>query len=230
MTFAEMRYEAEILFESITSGAAPGFNDAEWGVIFTAAQRKLVLDILNEGVARNTRNSLILTPLITAGELAVADTDDFYLNSDDTPAQTIDTAVVHFPDEIFWILDEYVETAEYDRIPLLSKTYEFYQKNLDNPFNSPDLIEGFWVIRLNDASAATEFNRPVFISNGIAITKYHYIGVEHPDNYEIALGSDCILHESIHGEIVSTAVKLAHQSVIDPNGFQLAVAGDSLSK
>ena len=230
MTFAEMRLETQILFESINSDAAPGFSDTEWGYIFTVAQRQVVLNLLREGIALDTRNSLILTPLIVSGELAVGATDDFYLNSDDTAAQTIDTAVVHFPDEVFWILDEYVETATISRIPLLSKTYEFYQKNLDNPYDGPSTIEGFWVMRRNDDSAATEFNRPVFISDGTAITSYHYLGVEHPDQYSIALGSDCVLHESIHGDIVKLAVKLAHLSVIDPNGFQLAVASDALTK
>lgn len=228
MTFDEMRYEAEVLFESITSDAAPGFTDEEWGVILTAAQRKIVLRILQEGIARDIVNSLQLTALVNVNTITDFTDDTYYLNSDGTSAQTVATNIDNFDAETFWVLDEYVATSSYDRIPLHRKTYEYYQKNIDNPYSNPDPIEGFWILSLQDENSGDAQSRPVFITDGSTITSYKYISVKHPDYYDIASGSDCVLHESLHGDIVSLAVKLAHQSVIDPNGFQIAVAADQL--
>jgi len=229
MTFAEMRTEAETLFESIISDAAPGFTNAEWGTMFTAAQRIVVRNILKDGIAKDILNSLMLTALIVYDAISDFTTDDFYLNSDGTPAQTIDTSTDNFESDVYWVLDEYAVTATCSRIPLLRKTYDFYQKNIDNPFTQPDTVDGFWILSLQDTDDVSQ-SRPVFITDGSEITNYKYIGIEHPDTYAIASGSDCVLHESLHGDIVSMAVNLAHKSIIDPEGFQMAIATEQLKK
>jgi hypothetical protein len=66
-------------------------------------------------------------------------------------------------------------------------------------------------------------NVPVFITDGTTPTGYYIVGVYHPDNYPIALATPCILNESIHSKIVEQAVTLARMSVVDTQGYQLAM-------
>lgn len=222
MIFAEMRDEAQILYESINSADAPGFTNAEWGDIFTLAQRRVVRRILERGLEENIISMTALAPLINEEETSTITTDDYFLNSDGTAAFTLDTTTSYIPAKYFWMLDEYVVTATEDRIPLLRKSFHFYQKNLDNPYASPSVEEGYWVISVLDEDNDNT-HRPVFITDGSEPTEYHYVAVEHPDEHAIADGSNCVLNESIHGDIVREAVVIAHMSVIDPNGFQLVV-------
>jgi hypothetical protein len=228
MTFNEMVTEAELLYESLNSSDAPGFTNEEWGQLFTVAQRKVVVKILEEGVEKNAFNQLAIEKLIqnTTYLAASFDTDDHFLNSNNTVATRLD---VVFNTKFFWILDEYVITATGTNIPLKRITYDFYRVNIKNPFRIPSNVEGFWVLQYN--------NNPVFITDGTAITEYHIIGVEHPDgypdSYPIVSGvvyptaggtqASC-LNPSVHPRIVEEAVTLARMSVNDAQGYQLAMA------
>ena len=215
MTVSQMRDEAELLYESINSSAAPGFIDAEWNIILTAAQRKVVIDILKEGVTRNSLNMLSVEILIQTDSYTSFSIDTFFKNSNDTSARTIDTGVKVFETKFFWVLDEYADTASDSNIPLKRISFDFYRTNIDNPFRTPNSIDGFWLLQYN--------NKPVFITDGTVITKYSIIGVYHPDNYNLVIGGLCVLNEGIHSRIVEKAVELAHMSVIDPQGYQLAL-------
>jgi len=217
MIFAEMRTEVEILYEFVNSNAAPGFTDAEWGTIFTAAQRRIVLKILADGVANGAFNRLAIEALIKTIQYNTWTTSTYYLNTDGTAAKELDDT---FDVTLFWILDEYVTSSTYPRIPLKTITFEEYQANLSNPFKKPDLLEGFWVIHKTGV--------PTIITDGTTILLYNIVGVEHPDNYAIASGSDCVLNESVHSLIVADAMKLARMSVNDAEGFQIAVAADAI--
>ena len=231
MTFEEMRYETEILYESINSNPSPGFDDTEWAVILTASQRRVVRKILRDGINSNSTNRVALTSLIKVNSYASFSDSEYYLNLDGTPARELDSVVIgdiNFDNTIFWILDEYVTTEDLSRVPLVPITFEEYQSNFNNPFKKPiaNNVEGFWV--LNKLSNATGEESPTIITDGTVLTGYKIIGVVHPDNFPIASGSDCVLNEWVHADIVMDAVKLAHMSVLDANGFQLAIAGDAL--
>jgi hypothetical protein len=219
MTFAEFKAETELLYESINSSAAPGFTDAEWGQLLTIAQRKVVKTILDEGVTKNAFNQLAIEKLMQADSYTVTATDGHFLNTDGTAAQTINTGTKAFDVKFFWIIDEYVKTAAVNNIPLKRISFDFYRINKDNPFRKPDIDEGFWLLQYN--------NKPVFITDGSALTNYYLIGVHHPDTYPIGTGltygvEGSWLNEGAHYRIVEEAVKLARMSVIDPQGYQLA--------
>jgi len=226
MTFNEMRAEAELLYESIDSSNAPGFLDVEWGQFFTVAQRKIVMKILNEGINKNIHNQLAIEKLVqTDNYIDLTSTDTHYKNTDGTAAQTIDTGTKEFNLDFCWILDEYVNTATINNIPIKRITYDFYRTNLQNPFRIPDIEEGYWVLQFN--------NIPVFITDGTTLTSYYIVGVEHPDKYPISPGivypettgtEASVLNKSVHSRIVEEAVTLARMSVVDAQGYQLALA------
>lgn len=227
MTFEEMKSEAELLYESINSNDAPGFLDTEWAQFFTIAQRKIVLRILKEGVTRNAFNQLAIEKLIQHDDYVSFTTNSHFKNSDESDSFTINTGIKAFNSDYFWILDEYMQTGAgpslITNIPLKRITFDFYRLNKDNPFRVPDSDEGYWIIQYN--------NLPVFITDGVTPTGYYLVGVKHPDNYPIISGTvydadnnaSC-LNVSVHPKIVEEAVTLARMSVVDAQGYQLALA------
>jgi len=220
MTFTEMRSEAELLYESINSSAAPGFTNAEWGQILTIAQRKVVEDILKDGVTKNAFNMLAIEKLLQPDSYTSFSTDTHFKNSTGTSAVCLNIVTKVFETKFYWIIDEYVETASYGNIPIKRVSFDFYRVNIENPFRSPNPIDGYWLLQYN--------NVPVFITDGTVITKYCIVGVHHPDLYPIALGTGypveaSCLNEGVHSKIVEEAVTLARMSVIDAQGYQLSM-------
>lgn len=233
MTFNELLTETELLYESLNSSDAPGFTQEEWGQLFTIAQRKVVLKILQEGVEKNALNQLAIEKLIQEDSYLVFTTNLHFKNADGSPAKQLD-AVLN--PKFFWILDEYVATAIYPMIPVRRITYDFYRRNLSNPFRKPDPVEGFWMFQQSlvvPTDVAATGTVPIFITDLVTsvITGYYVVGVFHPDNYPIVSGivyptggtqASC-LNPSVHPRIVEEAVTLARMSVVDQAGYQLAV-------
>jgi hypothetical protein len=213
MTFLEMRHEAELLYESINSSAAPGFTDEEWGIILTRSQHSVVEEILKKGVVRDASTELAIEILFKTNSYSSFENDDYFKNADGSAAKR-STAILN--DKFIWILDEYADTASLNNIRLRRITFDFYRINLDNPFRHPHPETGFWIVQKD--------NIPVFITDGTAITSYNVLGVEHPDNYPIDSTHDCILNKGVQCAIIEAAVKLARMSVIDTAGYQLAMA------
>lgn len=224
MTFVEMRREAELLYESINSSDAPGFTDTEWGIILTAAQRKVVRRILEEGINSSAFNQLAIQALVVNNSYSIFTTNAYFKNSNGSVARCLNTTLLGgetFNTSYFWILDEYVSTATVSNIPVFKIDYDFYRKNLDNPFRTPNIVDGIWMLHYN--------NIPVFITDGSVITAYYVIGVQHPDNYPINSTNNCILNTGVHSMIVQEAVSLARMSVSDAQGYQLSLAEFSKS-
>jgi hypothetical protein len=213
MTFTEMRSEAELLYESINSSAAPGFTNAEWGIILTRSQHDVVEDILQKGVVRDASTMLAIEKLFRPVAYTSFTTDTHFKNSDGSAAQILNSAL---DSKFIWILDEYVDTADKTNIRLRRITFDFYRINLDNPFRHPDEDDSFWILQKD--------NVPVFITDGATITSYNVLGVDHPDNYPIDETHNCVLNGNIHCKIVEGAVKLARMSVVDIPGYQAALA------
>ena len=231
MTFAEMKLETKILYESINSSDAPGFQSSEWQIIFNLAQRKVVWDILNKGLTKDAFTMRMLEPItVYANDDTEVANVDYYLNSDNSAAIgfTLD-------ESIFWVLDEYLKTDDYNKIPLKRITYDFYQDNLKNPFKKPGIGDDkkFWII---SATKGTDYNT-VIISDGTTLTNpvYKTMGVYHPDENEIDIvdgyTNGCSkLAKAAHPLIVERAVKLAHLAVTDTEGFQLQFAENQLKR
>lgn len=235
MTFEQMHSEAELLYESINSSAAPGFTDSEWGQLLTIGQRKVVLKILRSGIERDTFNSRAIEKLVMKYSYLgpgsfIADT--FYKNSDGTPAWRLINSV---EPEFFWMLDEYVTVVgKTNHIPVKHITFDFYNTNIKNPFRTPSIEESYWLLTYSDfVPTEAASNTPVVITDGEEANSYVLIGVLHPDNYPIESGTTyptvggtdaSCLNPSVHHMIVEEAVTLARMSVVDPQGYQLALA------
>jgi len=239
-----MMKEAELLYESLNSSNAPGFLEEEWGQLFTIAQRKVVINILKEGVNKNAFNQLAISPLIQ--EQIYYDTDfEGDTHFKETNKQTVSLrlkSTVQFETKFFWILDEFVilmdtstvPATNHFQVPVKRITYDFYRINLDNPFRTPTEDDGYWLLQHNNGVTIIG-NRG--LDGQPTVTSYHIIGVYHPDNYPIVSGvtyppppvgftgtQASVLNPSVHPKIVEEAVTLARMSVTDAQGYQLAVA------
>lgn len=224
MTFVEMRREAELLYESINSSDAPGFTNTEWGYILTVAQRKVVRRILEDGINKNAFNQLAVEFLVKDDSYFAFMLDHHFKNTDGTTARRLNTTPPvgkEFDSTYFWILDEYATTSTASNIPLMKINYDFYRKNIENPFRTPNVVDGFWVLQYDNA--------PVFITDGSLVSGYYIVGVQHPDNYPIDAAHDCLLNEGVHSDIVQEAITLARMSVTDAQGYQLSMAEFSKS-
>ena len=211
MTFTQMRTEAELLYESINSSDAPGFTATEWGTLLTAAQRKVVMAILNDGIERNALNQLAIERLVQGDSYTAFTTESHFKHADGTSAQKLNTGTKAFDSRFFWILDEYVSTGTgptlVTNIPVVKINFDFYRKNIENPFRIPTPEDGYWMLQYN--------NTPVFITDGTPVTAYYVVGVHHPNNFPIGQATNCVLNEGIHYKIVEEAVNLARMSVTD---------------
>jgi hypothetical protein len=216
MTFQEMKTRAEILFEAIDSDDVAGFTDNEWTDLFNQAQYKVVLEILNDGIARNSFNRRAIDPLIqtdnVAGTLSV---------SGSSPKFT-----VTLTDEIWWVLkvtaSVTIDGNSYTDILVDSISYDEYHANKDNPFKNPDKDERYWRYPLN--------NDMIVITDSVTSLddiEVEYVRLASSIN---ASGDASELHESVHPAIVEVAVRLAHKSLEESTGYQLqALENDSPS-
>ena len=86
MTATEMMYEAEILYESIASADAPGYNPREWSHLLTAGQEKVIKEIIDKGLDREEKYKKAISPLFknisvaAAGFVITSHYVGFYLN------------------------------------------------------------------------------------------------------------------------------------------------------
>jgi len=230
MLFADMKRETKVLYESINSSAAPGFTDSDWQILFNAAQRKLIWDILKKGLTKDAFTMRMLEPITVYCTDATTSAVDYFLNSDDSAALGFE-----LDDAIFWVLDEYLSDTTHDRIPLKRITYDFYQANLHNPYKKPGIDDDkyFWVISSTvDASSNT-----VVITDGTTLitATYHAIGIQHPDENPISQAdvytNGCSkISKAAHPLIVERAESLAHLAVTDPEGYQLQLAENQLQR
>ncbi len=216
MTANEMKYAAKVIFESIDSDDAPSFTDGEWGVILSFAQHSIVLDILKEGLSENEQSRVAIQALIKSGSNSVVAPIDSTSVYDNAYTFTLDPNV----NDVWIALDLGVDTDSINNIEIKPISFDFYRKNINNPFRKPDIDDKFWGLYESG-------NNIIVITDGTPVTNLRFEYVDNLEKYPIlpdpTAEVDCILHSSIHKTIVSKAGALAHLYVQDPQGYQMQV-------
>lgn len=229
LTAAEMKYEAQIIYESIASANAPGFIDSEWSVLLTQAQEKVVKNIIKEGIDKNEENRRAIESLIKFEDnLTIsASSGPYYGNG-------IYAYKVQVPSpslKVLDILDSHIKISATTPIYVKIKpvSYEYIFSNHNNPFRKPSLEEDgyFWrVVRDNTELIITD--RTLNPTNDRYVMTY----VKRPEPIivttlvgqtidGISVQSDCQLHHSIHREIVKQAATLAYAYLQEQTGYQI---------
>jgi hypothetical protein len=70
LTAQQMEYEAKLVYESLASADAPGYNSRMWSVLLTQAQEKIVLEVIKQGLDNDELNRRKISPLLKQGVLA----------------------------------------------------------------------------------------------------------------------------------------------------------------
>ena len=241
MTAAQMKYEFEVGYDSITNFEAPGYSNKEISTFLTKAQEELVLDVYRNSnhYKEEFKTSLIrLKTAQTAVGISITG-GSVYPNS----------YCVELNDDVLLVFNENVNllTGPTHEFPNISLSYvavkpvddDYYHANINNPFKCPTL-ERVW--RLTDSTLTDKrhvyispLNAPVvrvviqyykkplpivimdagYVAGDGAIDGVNWVAYT-------ALALDCALDPIMHRQIVDRAIKLAYAAVQDEKGFQIS--------
>lgn len=234
MTTNEFREEFDILYNNIDSMASPGLDDYERSVFLTLAQEKLVKLYMNpmgnkykEGFEGSEKRRTDLKELITDYK------NNNQLVNDDIKINP--TSVLYqIPNNVFQIINEKVtikdpcsvgKSLTFKNVPVIPKTHDEYNIQINNPFKKPN---GSKVWRLDYNSIEPGVEIVELISNQ-QLFEYQMRYVKFPEPIILSTLVDGLsihgqtiertseLRESMHSEIVRTAVELATLSYKEDN-------------
>jgi hypothetical protein len=206
--------------------ASPGLDDYERSVFLTLAQEKLVKLYMNpmgnkykEGFEGSEKRRIDLKELITD-----------YKNNTQLPNLdnkiSPDSVIYQIPNNIFQIINEKVKIKDpcsvgksitYKSIPVIPKTHDEYNIQINNPFKKPNNSK-VWRLDYNSIQPGVEI---VELLSNQQIFEYQMRYVKFPEPIILSPLIDNLsihgqtaertseLRESIHSEIIRTAVELA---------------------
>jgi len=230
MDAAQFAYEFDVVYESIASDNAPGYEVHEKSIILSRAQEEILNDILEEGVEANEFNRLAVSPIfkkvsVTSGNIS---SNSHYTNGYIVDLNSSDSITLG---NIRFILNERAN-SDIDITPI---SYNFYKANKDNPYKNPDSDE-FWRLILEGTSRA----EVVIITDGTTLSSYkmEYIEKLTPiivpgvtistiiDDVTVdatynSNGLTSCLHHSVHRKIITKAAQNADIYIKDQLGVQL---------
>jgi len=240
MTAEQMKYEAELIFESIASDAAPGYEPREWSHLLTSAQEEVVLDIVKMGIDRDESYRKAIAPLLNNVETTVSsgslseyadlENSQFVEISDDTMVVTLERGFIN------------IDESKTKRINISPYSLDFIMANINNPFRKPDKSYAFW--RCQGYTNGSKIH--ILINDGTELNSYKYVKVRKPkpiivpDTYtsddgqidgenfsDNNAGLDCELGVMVHRKIVEKAAKLAYAADKDQIGYQIQTAEEA---
>ena len=237
MTPLEMKYEAEVLYESIASGDAPGYTNKEWSHILTMGQEAVVYDIIENGIDKDERAKKALSPILIPVEKSGADIID---NTSTIPK----SVSVTLDDDISQVTLERVYLTSGKLVKIKPISHDYYLANLKNPFKKPKSNRVYWRF---DELVSSEKSHVIItdLDNISDIDKYKFVSVTKPTPIIIQDATYTVNHESIDGEnfvdyqtsslecglgtfihrkIVERAVRIAFAADKDQLGYQIRQA------
>lgn len=226
MTTVEFSDMFEILYNSITSNAAPGLNEYEKSVFLTKAQDEIVKNYFNpkgnkyqEGFDGNAKRQTDFSKLISNATIALASS----ATSFDARAMvgTMPARVLMVINEVIALSNGGTPAGTRQVIPI---TYDEYTRLMSKPYKEPLKNQAWRLITGQSASLASV---EVIINNNdlnkTPTYKIRYVRRPVPivvANLASAVGdgvsvdgitteTQCELDESVHQEILQRAVELA---------------------
>lgn len=249
MTAAEMKYEGEILYESIASGDAPGYTNKEWSYLLTAGQEKVIKDIIDKGLDREEKYKKAISPLLTPETIlanALTDNTATLPNS----VRTAITSTLTYP--VLGVTMERCVVGTGNKIvPVKPISHDYYLINIRNPHKKPNKKYVYW--RLDEYIGGakvhvliTDIADADVLSATSGIISYKYVAIAKPrpiivpdttyttgsidgENFsnhtDLVTGAwNCLLGEIVHRWIVQEAVNTAYASERNQIGYQISNA------
>lgn len=127
---------------------------------------------------------------------------------------------VNIPDDFLYSIEEecsvtYTDCNDDTQTKIMKVvpiTFDEYLANVNNPFGKPHHNEDglIWRMDFNKGAAASTSKRHELITDGaVTLTHYYLRYLKRLTAMVIESGTDCVLDESLHEEIVNRAVRLA---------------------
>lgn len=226
MTALEMKRMAEIVYESIASNDAPGYDSYEWSVLLSDAQEQIIQELVDKGIEYNDFTKLVFgSQILTSINHTI--TDDSILKNGCTVTFTTPSSL----DEIWLILKDTVNDDP--DIKVIPVSYSFYNANIDNPFKKPKTNK-FWRLLYNNklyvvcpTSTLPSHYTIVYLKKpspiivpGVNSAIYPTVDGTTVTAGIVANGQNCEYHNTIHKKIVRAAAKLAKLYASDLQGWQ----------
>ena len=225
MTAVEFSDQFDVLYNNITSNAAPGLNEYEKSVFLTKAQDEVVKNYFNpkgnkyqEGFDGSAKRQIDFSKLMKAATISLSTS----VTSFDARAKvgTLPSDVLVVINEIITLTSNGSPAGTRQVIPI---TYEEYTRLMSKPYKEP-LKNQAWRLITGQTSAATI--EVIINNNDISKSpayKIRYVKKPTPivvANLASAVGdgvsvggvtvvTECELDPSIHQEILQRAVELA---------------------
>jgi len=239
MTAAEMKTRFLILYDKVTNLAAPGYEDTEITEFLNKAQLQFVkhryqekANQYYEGFEETEKRRKDLSELVRNSELTSANW------SSDQTGVTPNGVFFDLEEDFLYTLREEATIASSDscvdgnRITVKPITHDEYSINLMNPFKTPDTTH-IWRLDysrdLTQGLTNTKQRHELITDGTYTINTYHVRYLKVPSSIDIVAGLTSELNDSVHGEIVDNAVRIA-SGITDPGTYKLKVLEQQASE
>lgn len=215
MTIEEMQYNVDIRTREIAIISFRPFYSTEIETMLNKAQADLVDELYDKYAGRTVdkfeyteKLRRELNELITFTDITAFDSA--------TPGRHTNGYFVSLPENFLYSIEESCnisytdcnDTTQTKIVKVKPITYDEYLANKSNPFSKPteDLI---WRMDYNSSGVASSSKRHELITDGVVTLSNYYLRyLKRATDMSIADGTDCILDESLHEEIVDRASAL----------------------
>lgn len=231
MTALEMKKMAEIVYESIASNDAPGYDAYEWSVLLSDAQEQVISKLVEKGVEYDD-----LTKMVFASQILNSSNPTISAYSASSLLTYGHTVTFTSPaslEDVWLILKDTVNSTP--SIKVIPVSYDYYNANINNPFKKPKTNK-FWRLFNNNTlyvvapttSAITDY-KISYIKKSLPIIVPGVTLNETVDGTTVTAGivtsgQNCAYHNIIHKKIVRAAAKLAKLYASDLQGWQAHLA------
>ena len=230
MNHVEFSNGFDVLYNNITSNAAPGINEYEKSVLLTKAQNEIVKNYFNpqgnkykEGFDDSAKRQIDFSGLISVNTgKEVSDYPIFDLRS----------KIYKMPDDVFIVINETIttDTGVKQIVPI---SFEEYSRLMSKPYKEPLKFQAWRLI--TQGSEGKDIYVEIIPRSGETVSKYTIRYVRRPkpiiltdltsEYGDVSIDgitsiSECELNPLIHEEILQRAVELAKVTYIgDANGI-----------
>ena len=217
MTTTEFSNQFDVLYNNISSNAAPGINEYEKSVLLTKAQNEIIKNYFNpkgnkyqEGFDGSAKRQIDFSELTTTAKITTVATGTSYDKRGKLYA---------LPEKLMIIIQESITTdnGDFQVIPI---KFDEYMRLMSKPYKEPLKWQAWRLI----TDSNTGLNAEIIPHSNDTITSYNIRYIRRPNpiilvDLSIEYGnltidgvstvSECELNEEIHEEILQRAVELA---------------------
>lgn len=235
MTANEMKYNFLLFYDKLFEYAAPSYDDRQVSAILTKAQLRVFkrhympeANRYREGFEASEQRRRDLEQYIKSASI----TDGSVASSAAQTGIHPNGVFYDMPTDFLYAIEESLitSTSGGEEITVLPIRHDYYRANIRNPYKKP-YTNLAWRMDISKATQPTGTSagttkRIEVVTDGSAIADYRVRYLINPpaivcDEVTLTNQRHCILDETLHGEVVDEAVKIAKAAAM-PEEYQIA--------